>query len=119
VRGDIGRDLFFQRDREHPSRAFAYQFIEVHDELGAALVTYYTQHRGVPSSPTVARRRTPACWSSRKVRRALIQHADPQLQVIPPFSALRDQLGQVRSFVRYLKPEFLDEVSESCVLEDD
>jgi predicted RNA-binding protein len=35
------------------------------------------------------------------------------------FSALRDQLGQVRSFVRYLKPEFLDEVSESCVLEDD
>jgi hypothetical protein len=35
------------------------------------------------------------------------------------FSALRDQLGQVRSFVRYLKPEFLDEVSESYVLEDD
>jgi len=34
------------------------------------------------------------------------------------FSALRDQLSQVRSFVRYLKPEFLDEVSESCVLED-
>jgi hypothetical protein len=29
------------------------------------------------------------------------------------FSALRDQLGQVRSFVRYLRPEFLDEVSES------
>jgi hypothetical protein len=61
VRGDIGRDLFFQRDREHPSRAFAYQFIEVHDELGVALFTDYTQHRGVPSSPTVARRRTPAC----------------------------------------------------------
>jgi hypothetical protein len=35
------------------------------------------------------------------------------------FSTLRDQLGQVRSFVRYLKPEFLDEVSESCVLEED
>jgi predicted RNA-binding protein len=34
------------------------------------------------------------------------------------FSALRDHLGQVRSFVRYLKPEFLDEVSESCILED-
>ena len=32
-------DLFFQRDREHPSRAFAHQFIEVHDELRAALVT--------------------------------------------------------------------------------
>src|SRR6266704_1197372 len=35
------------------------------------------------------------------------------------FSTLRDHLGQVRSFVRYLKPEFLDEVSESCTLEDD
>jgi hypothetical protein len=34
------------------------------------------------------------------------------------FSGLRDQLSQVRSFVRYLKPEFLDEVSESCVLEE-
>jgi hypothetical protein len=85
VGGDVGRDLFFQRDRKHPSRAFAHQLIEVPDELGAALGTYYTQHRGVPSSPAVARRRTPACWSSRKVRRALIQQADPQLQVIPPF----------------------------------
>jgi hypothetical protein len=83
VGGDVGRDLFFQRDRKHPSRAFAHQLIEVPDELGAALGTYYTQHRGVPSSPAVARRRTPACWSSRKVRRALIQQADPQLQVIP------------------------------------
>jgi hypothetical protein len=34
------------------------------------------------------------------------------------FSALRDQLSQVRSFVRYLNPEFLDEVCESCVLDD-
>jgi hypothetical protein len=33
--------------------------------------------------------------------------------------SLRDQLGQVRSFVRYFKHEFLDEVSESCVLEED
>ncbi len=34
------------------------------------------------------------------------------------FSALRDYLDQARPFVRYLKPEFLDELSESCVLED-
>ena len=34
------------------------------------------------------------------------------------FSALRDQLGQVRSLVRYLNPEFLDEVCASCVLDD-
>ena len=35
------------------------------------------------------------------------------------FSALRNQLGQVRPFIRYLKPEFLDELSESCAVEDD
>jgi hypothetical protein len=34
------------------------------------------------------------------------------------FSALRDQLSQVRSLVRYLNPEFLDEVCASCVLDD-
>jgi hypothetical protein len=35
------------------------------------------------------------------------------------FSALRDYLDQIGSVVRYLKPEFLDEVSESCALEED
>jgi hypothetical protein len=34
------------------------------------------------------------------------------------FSALREYLAQIGSIVRYLKPEFLDEVSESCVLEE-
>jgi len=32
------------------------------------------------------------------------------------FSALRERLGQVGSFVRFLKPEFLEELSESCEL---
>lgn len=35
------------------------------------------------------------------------------------FSTLRDYLTQIGSVVRYLKPEFLDELSESCTLEDD
>lgn len=35
------------------------------------------------------------------------------------FSALNDYLKQIGSVVRYLKPAFLDEISESCALEDD
>jgi predicted RNA-binding protein len=35
------------------------------------------------------------------------------------FSTLRDHLAQVKSFIRYLKPQFLDELSEACVIEDD
>lgn len=31
-----------------------------------------------------------------------------------PFSTLRDRISQVGSLVRYLKPDFLDELSESC-----
>ena len=36
-----------------------------------------------------------------------------------PSRRFETSLSQVRSFVRYLKPEFLDEVSESCSLEED
>lgn len=35
------------------------------------------------------------------------------------FSTLRDQLTHVKSFIRYLKPQFLDELSEACVIGDD
>jgi hypothetical protein len=35
-----------------------------------------------------------------------------------PFSALLQQITQVSSFIRYLKPEFLEELSESCELEE-
>ena len=35
------------------------------------------------------------------------------------FSALRDKLKQVEPFVRYLKPDFLDEVSERCEVGDE
>jgi predicted RNA-binding protein len=34
------------------------------------------------------------------------------------FNALREQVNQVASVVRYLKPEFLEEVSESCEIEE-
>jgi predicted RNA-binding protein len=34
------------------------------------------------------------------------------------FSALRDRIDQVRGFVKYLKPDFLDELSEECILSD-
>jgi hypothetical protein len=34
------------------------------------------------------------------------------------FSALRERLSQVASFVRYLKPDFLDDPSESCEIEE-
>ncbi len=34
------------------------------------------------------------------------------------FSSLRDQVRQIASVVRYLKPEFLEEFSESCELEE-
>jgi hypothetical protein len=84
MRGDVGRNLLLEGDGKHPPGTLTDQLVEVDDELGAALLPHYTQHRGVPSSSAVARRRPPACWSSRKVRRTLIQEADPQLQVIPP-----------------------------------
>jgi hypothetical protein len=35
-----------------------------------------------------------------------------------PFSALRDSLNRVAGFVRYLKPDFLEEMSESCEVEE-
>ena len=35
-----------------------------------------------------------------------------------PFSALRERLTQIAPFVRYLKPDFLDDVSESCEVEE-
>jgi hypothetical protein len=34
------------------------------------------------------------------------------------FSSLRDRLVQVKGFVKYLKPDFLEELSEDCVLSD-
>ena len=35
------------------------------------------------------------------------------------FSSLRDQIKEVATYIRFLKPEFLDELSESCQLEEE
>jgi hypothetical protein len=35
-----------------------------------------------------------------------------------PFSTLRDKLSEMGSFLRYLKPDILDELAESCEIED-
>ena len=34
------------------------------------------------------------------------------------FTGLKDQINQAAAYIRYLKPEFLDELSESCELEE-
>ena len=53
------------------------------------------------------------------VREAIAHHRDPGAADTMAFSTLRDYLAQIGSVVRYLKPEFLDELSESCALEED
>jgi hypothetical protein len=34
------------------------------------------------------------------------------------FSGLKDQIKQASAYIRFLKPEFLEELSESCELEE-
>jgi len=34
------------------------------------------------------------------------------------FSGLKDQIKHAAAYIRFLKPEFLDELSESCELEE-
>ena len=34
------------------------------------------------------------------------------------FSSLRDYLTKVQGFVKYLKPDFLEELAEDCALSD-
>jgi len=34
------------------------------------------------------------------------------------FSGLKEQLSQVSPYIRFLKPEFLEDISESCELEE-
>lgn len=35
------------------------------------------------------------------------------------FEALKEGIAKVKEFTSYLKPEFLDEISESCNLDED
>jgi hypothetical protein len=34
------------------------------------------------------------------------------------FSSLRDRLAKMQGFVKYLKPDFLEELAEDCALSD-
>jgi hypothetical protein len=80
--GDVGVDLGLQRHRQHPPRALPKQLVQVQAQLGlGSLVCDYTQHRGVPSSPAVVRRR-PSHRSGWKVRRVLMPGAHPQVSTI-------------------------------------
>jgi EVE domain len=57
-----------------------------------------------------------------EVNRPTFSRLDPRLAEICryiSFDALRERLQQVKSFVRYLKPDFLEELSEDCDLEQD
>lgn len=57
-----------------------------------------------------------------EVNRPTFSRLDPRLAEICryiSFDALRERLGQVKDFVRYLKPDFLEELSEPCDLEEE
>ena len=57
-----------------------------------------------------------------EVNRPTFSRLDPRLAEICryiSFDALRERLGQVKEFVRYLKPDFLEELSEACDLEQE
>ncbi|MBZ5616388.1 MAG: EVE domain-containing protein [Acidobacteriia bacterium] len=57
-----------------------------------------------------------------EVNRPTFSRLDPRLAEICryiSFDALRERLGRVKDFVRYLKPDFLEELSEACDLEQE
>jgi predicted RNA-binding protein len=56
-----------------------------------------------------------------EVNRPTFSRLNPPLAAVCSyisFSSLRNQLEQVKGFVKYLKPDFLDELSEECILSD-
>lgn len=57
-----------------------------------------------------------------EVNRPTFSRLEPRLAEICrfiSFEALRQRLTQVKEFVRYLKPDFLEELSEACDLEEE
>ena len=56
-----------------------------------------------------------------EVNRATFSRLSPPMSLMCRFISipvLREQVAQVASYIRYLKPEFLEEFSESCVIEE-
>lgn len=57
-----------------------------------------------------------------EVNRPTFSRLDPPLPQICrfiPFSALRERVEKVESVVKYLKPDFIKDIAESCELEED
>ena len=56
-----------------------------------------------------------------EVNRPTFSRLEPPMSEICrfiPFSSLTDKLGKAASFIAYLKPDYLDELSESCTIEE-
>jgi len=56
-----------------------------------------------------------------EINRPTFSRLEPPLSEICrfiPFSDLRERLKQVEGIVRYLRPEFLEDLSESCEIEE-
>jgi hypothetical protein len=87
--GDVGVNLGFQRNRQHPAGTLAEQFVQVQRELGSCLlVSNYTQHVAAFLPRRLTGRR-PSVWSRWKVRRVLMPGAHPQFSTISRCTATR------------------------------
>jgi hypothetical protein len=56
-----------------------------------------------------------------EINRPTFARLDPPLSEVCRFISFTDlsnKLGEVSGYVRYLRPEFLDELSESCVVQE-
>jgi hypothetical protein len=56
-----------------------------------------------------------------EINRPTFARLDPPLSEVCrfiSFAELSQKLSEVRDYVRYLRPEFLDELSESCIVQE-
>jgi hypothetical protein len=75
--GQVGVDLGLQGGGQHPPGALASQLVQILVQLRTrAAVATTLSIAASPSSPA-RQRRFPLAWSSRRVRRALVQGAGP------------------------------------------
>jgi hypothetical protein len=57
-----------------------------------------------------------------EVNRSVFSHLSPPMSELCrfiSFSALNEQISQVSSVVKHLKPDFLEDLSESCEIEEE
>ena len=66
------------------------------------------------------RRSEQVTTNSHQVNRPTFERRDPPLSEVCryiSFEGLRESIEQVTGLIRYLKPEYLQEISESCTLD--